>query len=256
MFLVADFRKERVGEILSLTQSLSGDSPPSGIPGKETARTLTSGSGGGRYDKSPFIAIDVAGALQASSGGADENDAEQSRLVPEVAFALTTRNERNEPTTETLIPIAFNHQAGGSLCPIQPLENMANCLQVGQTQAVAHALTAAGFDASEDGTGRGTPLVPVVFRDNMGGNDGGIYSDGSTPTVCARKMPAVTCNMAVRRLTPKECERLMGWPDLHTDGFSDSVRYRMCGNGIVGTVSEWLGHRIVKSIRMACKEVA
>jgi DNA (cytosine-5)-methyltransferase 1 len=29
---------------------------------------------------------------------------------------------------------------------------------------VAHTLRAEGFDASEDGTGRGTPLVPVVFK--------------------------------------------------------------------------------------------
>jgi DNA (cytosine-5)-methyltransferase 1 len=33
-----------------------------------------------------------------------------------------------------------------------------------QTPLVAHALRAEGFDASEDGTGRGTPLVPVVFK--------------------------------------------------------------------------------------------
>ena len=31
----------------------------------------------------------------------------------------------------------------------------------GATHAVAHSLTAGGFDASEDGTGRGTPLVAV-----------------------------------------------------------------------------------------------
>lgn len=34
-------------------------------------------------------------------------------------------------------------------------------------QPVAHSLRAEGFDASEDGTGRGTPIVPVAF----GGND-------------------------------------------------------------------------------------
>jgi DNA (cytosine-5)-methyltransferase 1 len=28
---------------------------------------------------------------------------------------------------------------------------------------IAHSLRAEGFDASEDGTGRGTPLVPVAF---------------------------------------------------------------------------------------------
>lgn len=31
---------------------------------------------------------------------------------------------------------------------------------------VAHALRGEGFDASEDGTGRGTPLVPVAFAEN------------------------------------------------------------------------------------------
>ena len=35
--------------------------------------------------------------------------------------------------------------------------------------AVAHALRGEGFDASEDGTGRGTPLVPVAFAENSRG---------------------------------------------------------------------------------------
>jgi DNA (cytosine-5)-methyltransferase 1 len=56
---------------------------------------------------------------------------------------------------------------------------------------------------------------------------------------------------SVRRLTPRECERLMGWPDDWTrwgaDGteISDTQRYRMCGNGVVATVSEWLGTRLM-----------
>ena len=54
----------------------------------------------------------------------------------------------------------------------------------------------------------------------------------------------------VRRLTPLECERLMGWPDDHTrwraDGVeqSDSARYKQCGNGVVSPVAEWVGQRI------------
>jgi DNA (cytosine-5)-methyltransferase 1 len=32
---------------------------------------------------------------------------------------------------------------------------------------IAHSLRAEGFDASEDGTGRGTPLVPVGFAQNQ-----------------------------------------------------------------------------------------
>ena len=55
----------------------------------------------------------------------------------------------------------------------------------------------------------------------------------------------------VRRLTPLECERLMAWPDDHTrfatDGreLTDSVRYRLIGNGVVATVAEWLGWRLM-----------
>jgi DNA (cytosine-5)-methyltransferase 1 len=51
----------------------------------------------------------------------------------------------------------------------------------------------------------------------------------------------------VRRLTPLECERLMGWPDGWTDvdGLADTPRYRMIGNGVVAPVAEWLGHRLV-----------
>jgi hypothetical protein len=38
---------------------------------------------------------------------------------------------------------------------------------------IAHALRADGFDASEDGTGRGTPLVPIAFSAKDYGADCG-----------------------------------------------------------------------------------
>lgn len=58
---------------------------------------------------------------------------------------------------------------------------------------------------------------------------------------------AVLAEERVRRLTPLECERLMGWPDDHTRydatgrAVADRWRYRMCGNGVVAPVAEWLG---------------
>lgn len=60
----------------------------------------------------------------------------------------------------------------------------------------------------------------------------------------------------VRRLTPRECERLQGWPDDHTrwtaDGreIADSHRYRMAGNGVASPCAEWIGHRLVAVDRM------
>jgi DNA (cytosine-5)-methyltransferase 1 len=40
----------------------------------------------------------------------------------------------------------------------------------------------------------------------------------------------------IRRLTPKECERLQGFPDDWTAGESDTQRYKMCGNAVTTNV--------------------
>jgi DNA (cytosine-5)-methyltransferase 1 len=54
--------------------------------------------------------------------------------------------------------------------------------------------------------------------------------------------------MSVRRLTPTECERLMGWPDEWTSPQGvkapDSKRYAACGDGIVAPVAFWIADRI------------
>lgn len=117
---------------------------------------------------------------------------------------------------------------------------------------VAHTLKAEGFDASEDGTGRGTPLVPVAFTakdyggdavENVsptlraGGHTGSHANAGVMPAVafgvdggdvghCLRSgaskadKPDSTSYIAhpwaVRRLTPVECARLQGFHDDHT----------------------------------------
>lgn len=63
----------------------------------------------------------------------------------------------------------------------------------------------------------------------------------------------------VRRLTPRECERLQGFPDDWTahgaDGkkISDSARYRMLGNAVTVPVAEWIGRRLM-AVHAADKE--
>jgi DNA (cytosine-5)-methyltransferase 1 len=58
--------------------------------------------------------------------------------------------------------------------------------------------------------------------------------------------------MAVRRLTPLECEKLMGWEPDHTrwkaDGTeqADTHRYRQCGNGVATPVAKWVAEQIAK----------
>jgi DNA (cytosine-5)-methyltransferase 1 len=101
-----------------------------------------------------------------------------------------------------------------------------------------HALTASGSrGATEDGTGRGTPIVMQCHGSNV-----------------ADQTPALVDGATVRRLTPRECERLMGWPDDHTRygkagrELKDGPRYRLIGNGVAAPVAEWIGRRIVAAL--------
>ena len=70
------------------------------------------------------------------------------------------------------------------------------------------------------------------------------------PMVCA---PSAIADMAVRRLTPKECERLQGFPDNYTqipyrkkdaENCPDSPRYKAMGNSMAVPVMKWIGERI------------
>ena len=119
---------------------------------------------------------------------------------------------------------------------------------------VAHTLRAEGFDASEDGTGRGTPLVTAYGGNNTQGpievgtaltaHGGTGRMDFESETFLAvdvrngvlggpahtmqaagigserggnpNAIPHVMHDTAVRRLMPVECERLQGFPDDHT----------------------------------------
>lgn len=152
---------------------------------------------------------------------------------------------------------------------------------------VAHALRADGFDASEDGTGRGTPIVPVAcFKSNWTAEQVAAGTPGDvSPTVVSNAANAVAFDLRgreggsafegphenaniraasggssrsyvadrwqVRRLTPRECERLQGFPDdwtaiVRRDGKSaaDGPRYKAIGNSMAVNVMRWIGRRI------------
>ena len=51
----------------------------------------------------------------------------------------------------------------------------------------------------------------------------------------------------VRRLTPRECERLQGFPDDWTKGGKDAPRYRVLGNAVTVPVATWIAERILKA---------
>ena len=76
---------------------------------------------------------------------------------------------------------------------------------------------------------------PIMASGPSGGNQGGDY---------------VMQSMAVRRLTPVECERLQGFPDSYTDipKAADGPRYKALGNSMAVPVMAWIGKRIAREV--------
>jgi DNA (cytosine-5)-methyltransferase 3A len=73
-----------------------------------------------------------------------------------------------------------------------------------------------------------TDGIARTLRSNSGGlgSKTGVYNMG---------------NYRFRKLTPKECERLQGFPDDFTSGVSDTQRYKMLGNAVTVNVTEYIG---------------
>ena len=104
--------------------------------------------------------------------------------------------------------------------------------------------------------GTGGNNVPLVIYDRTTSNIVGTllardFKGVGNQYVQEHKLVVESSNSNyVRRLTPIECERLMGWPDNHTlyraDGKlnSDSTRYKMCGNGVASPVVKWVIEKI------------
>ena len=86
-------------------------------------------------------------------------------------------------------------------------------------------------------------------------------SDKAHALDCMHDQQAVMENLVVRRLTPKECSRLQGYPDgwmdigewtdskgkLHKD--SDAPKYKAAGNSIALPFWQWLMDRIAKQLK-------
>jgi DNA (cytosine-5)-methyltransferase 1 len=88
----------------------------------------------------------------------------------------------------------------------------------------------------------------VIGRQDHNGPAGKGYTDEGDPmfTLTGTDIHAVASTMAVRRLTPVECERLMGWPDGWTEGQADTHRYKQCGNGVASPVATWIAQQLLQ----------
>jgi|TARA_Y100000310_G_scaffold271443_1_gene285948 DNA (cytosine-5)-methyltransferase 1 len=83
----------------------------------------------------------------------------------------------------------------------------------------------------------GQDIHGVMLRD--GRDNRSCLRSGRTPEVGFK-------GKSIRRLTPRECERLQGFPDDWTKGVSDTQRYRQCGNAVTVAVVQQIAKKIRK----------
>ena len=113
----------------------------------------------------------------------------------------------------------------------EPASVSGNSATAGQSKRDASPRCTYGIDRATFNQGINAKFKPVIEHELQ-------------PTLTSRGAGAV-CNMnVVRRLTPVECERLMGLPDNFTEGGSDSKRYKALGNALALPIATWILQRI------------
>ena len=167
----------------------------------------------------------------------------------------------NEKTTQTIGSSASDaNHVGAVLQPIQISFNDANgtradrpnggCYIIENPQS-SPALTLADSPVK---VLQPTIIDRAAFNQGENAQYEPRIEEGQTMSSLVAKGPhAVQHTMAIRRLTPRECERLQGFPDDWTlipyrnkpaDQCPDGPRYKACGNSMAVPVMRWIGQRI------------
>ena len=185
---------------------------------------------------------EVAGTLRRNMGDnqtavAIGTDCYNGSITGDVAATMGTPGSSVNASGPTVMH-AFRMQAFGEYADDQTASSMKARDYKDATDLVSVTTTKIVGTDMFNGAITGDVAVPMTNR-----ADG----TGTGPTV----MQA----MAVRRLTPIECERLQGFPDDYTkipwnkkpaDQCPDGVRYKALGNSMAVPVMRWIGERINK----------
>ena len=147
-------------------------------------------------------------------------------------------------------------------------DGLAHCLRSGASKAdkpdsttyvaqpTTFGETARTLSARHDGSpcaDRGPDVVAMAFQSSQSGIRIGDTHATLDANNGSRRHNGIATASAVRRLTPRECERLQGFPDDYTaipwrkkgsEDCPDGPRYKALGNSMAVPVMRWIGERI------------
>lgn len=225
VLVVADTRRRRAGAILAEPSRVLWHPASSEETGQDTAGDTEDSAGAGGWRG---LRRTTWGLTRNIGNGPDLIHAESNQLV---VGALTTRcgdTQDDQQTTQLVTYAAVDREgkAGGGKGLLLK-EEQSLTLKATNSQ-VLFAVDGLNQSGRADGT-------HGALRSHPDSGDG-----------------IVEASYRVRRLTPRECERLMGWDDDHTRWadtgaeLKDGPRYRMIGNGISAPMAQWLAEAIIK----------
>jgi DNA (cytosine-5)-methyltransferase 1 len=265
VLVVADTRRQRAGEILAEPSRVLWHPAPSGEAGQETAGGVedSAGAGGWRTVREVTSSLSTKGV---AGTRIDAEDADGGHLVVSDVTGCLTKNIANGPD---LIHAECNQLVVGALTT--------KCGDTQDDQQTTQPVTYAAVDREgKAGGGKGLLLKEEQSLTLKATNSQVLFvkerhaknSEDFETWVAKQIAPTLSTfenasdtratvvalepSYRVRRLTPRECERLMGWDDDHTrwaetgEELKDGPRYRMIGNGISAPMAQWLGEAIVK----------
>jgi DNA (cytosine-5)-methyltransferase 1 len=234
------------------------------------ANACASASGRMDFETETFIAHSL------SADGFDASEDGTGRGVPLIAGTLSTRygasSGRDLSDSSALLPLAFNLRGRKGGAMPEPADAVSVRAASGGSSNSYVAFSAKDYGAD---VGEIAPTLRCMGHESSHSNGGGQVavaftlhgSDGTASTATQTdvagsvrtKPPGIIENssttiaqqgMAVRRLTPRECERLQGFPDDYTlveyrgKLAADGPRYRALGNSMAVPVMRWIGQRI------------
>lgn len=196
--------------------------------------------------KGPSSGQEIAGTLGVGAGGRRLDLDSHGAYVPELSTGngVTTR-DHSPALTRSALGKSVNNDTPLLVAAFDPTqvthpENRSSC----RPDAVSLSKTARPPHVAfsiypESGQGADLRATEVQVSPALTATDLGAATDRGTRIVDVTRA-------RVRRLTPRECERLQGFPDDWTaiPGAKDSPRYAALGNSMAVPVMHWIGRRL------------
>ena len=249
VFVIASARADfDPAAVLFEFEGVRWDTAPSREAGQIAAPTIAGCSNGGGAN-GPGRDVDSCESLQVMTF---DRQAQSQWGTEEIASSVMARDHKSA-TDLVAQPISYGipgnwigrqPENGGN--STQFMEEVAPCLTGADKHGVAQPIPLDLRNASRD-----PEKHDEMNRQGVGVGDVGDPAHTVT-TACVH---GVANGMAVRRLTPVECERLQGFPDNYTNipwrkatESPDGPRYKALGNSWAVPVVRWIGERIERSL--------